>query len=52
MRTNQTEESIMEWIECKYCIYFDECENKEDREGCYCGEYWTEEDMIWNRRED
>ena len=29
---------MMEWTECKNCIYFDECENKEDREGCYCGE--------------
>ena len=29
---------MMEWTECKYCIYFDECENKEDRDGCYCGE--------------
>ena len=29
---------MMEWTECKNCIYFDECENKEDRDGCYCGE--------------
>ena len=28
---------MMEWTECKNCIYFDECENKEDRDGCYCG---------------
>ena len=29
------------WTECKDCIYFDECDNKESRDGCYFGD--TEE---------
>ena len=27
----------MEWISCKECAYFEDCETKEDREGCYHG---------------
>ena len=26
------------WTDCKDCIYFDECENKESRDGCYFGD--------------
>ena len=28
----------MDWVVCKECIYFEDCENKEDRDGCYFGE--------------
>ena len=31
------------WTECKDCIYFDECDNKESRDGCYFGD--TEENI-------
>ncbi len=31
------------WTECKDCIYFDECDNKESRDGCYFGD--TEESI-------
>jgi hypothetical protein len=27
-----------EWVECKDCIYFEDCDAKEEREGCYFGE--------------
>ena len=27
-----------EFVLCSECIYYDECENKEDRDGCYFGE--------------
>lgn len=27
-----------EWVECYNCIYQDECENRESRDGCYLGE--------------
>lgn len=30
-----------DFIICSQCIYFEDCENKEDRDGCYFGE--TEE---------
>lgn len=30
------------WTNCKECIYFEECDEKEGRDGCYFGE--TEED--------
>ena len=26
------------FIICSQCIYFEECENKENRDGCYFGE--------------
>ena len=26
------------WVECKNCIYFEECANKENKDGCYFGE--------------
>ncbi len=28
----------MSWTECKNCIYWNDCENKESRDGCYLGE--------------
>lgn len=27
-----------EIVECRKCIYFDDCETKEDRDGCYFGD--------------
>ena len=27
-----------EFIMCSQCIYWEDCENKEDRDGCYFGE--------------
>lgn len=27
----------MDWVDCKECIYFCDCSNKEDRNGCYFG---------------
>lgn len=27
-----------EWTRCKDCIYFDDCLNKENRDGCYFGD--------------
>jgi hypothetical protein len=32
------------WVSCEECIYFDDCSNKEDRDGCYFGE--TEQDVT------
>ena len=29
---------IPNWVECGKCIYWEDCENKEDRDGCYLGE--------------
>ena len=26
------------WVECKNCIYFEECANKEIKDGCFFGE--------------
>lgn len=26
-----------EWVPCKECVSFDDCEFKEDRDGCYLG---------------
>lgn len=26
-----------EFVICSQCIYWEECENKEDRDGCYFG---------------
>lgn len=31
------------WICCKECDYFDDCIEKEDRDGCYFGESLNEE---------
>lgn len=28
----------MNWVNCNECIYFDDCETKEDRDGCYFGD--------------
>ena len=28
----------MDWVPCTECISFDECENKENCDGCYAGE--------------
>lgn len=28
----------MDWVSCSECIYFDECEDRESRDGCYCGD--------------
>ena len=35
----------MDWIECKECIFFEDCEEKENRffDGCYFGESLNEE---------
>lgn len=27
-----------DFIYCNSCIYFEDCEDKESRDGCYCGE--------------
>jgi hypothetical protein len=27
-----------DWTACKDCIYFEDCEVKENRDGCYCGD--------------
>ncbi len=32
-----------EWTECKDCNYFEDCEAKEGRDGCYFGESENEE---------
>ena len=29
---------ITGWTQCVDCIYYEDCENKEDRDGCYLGE--------------
>lgn len=33
-----------EWIPCTDCIYFEDCEDKESRDGCYFGEPLEEDD--------
>jgi hypothetical protein len=32
------EEIAMEWVSCKECIYLEDCELTEDRDGCYAGD--------------
>lgn len=32
-----------EYILCTECIWWEDCDNKESREGCYCGERKVEE---------
>ena len=27
-----------DWVQCKDCIYRDDCEDREARDGCYLGE--------------
>ena len=27
-----------EWVRCTKCIYFEDCDTKEGRDGCYFGE--------------
>ena len=40
-----------DFIYCNSCIYFEDCEDKESRDGCYCGE--TDEDFQEdNKNED
>lgn len=34
-----------EWVECTKCIHFEDCDTKEDRDGCYLGE--TERTARW-----
>ena len=43
---------MMEWTECKNCIYFDDCENKENYDGCYCGEREESLEEMRGRRYD
>lgn len=31
------------WVECKECLYFEDCQAKENRDGCYTGEKYIEE---------
>lgn len=32
----------MQWISCQQCEFYEDCDCKEDRDGCYIGE--TKED--------
>lgn len=34
----------MDWTNCKECVSFEDCDNKEDRNGCYFGEQNNTED--------
>ena len=34
-----------EWVRCTKCIHFEDCDTKENREGCYLGE--TERTARW-----
>lgn len=34
-----------EWVQCKDCVHFEDCDTKEDRDGCYLGE--TERIARW-----
>ena len=34
-----------EFVECSQCSYWEECESKENRDGCYFGEKMEEENM-------
>jgi hypothetical protein len=34
-----------EWVRCTKCIYVEDCDTKEDRDGCYFGE--TERTARW-----
>ena len=34
-----------EWVRCTKCIYVEDCDTKEDRNGCYFGE--TERTARW-----
>lgn len=35
---NSIEEGCGSWTACVNCVYFEDCTNKEDRDGCYHGE--------------
>lgn len=28
---------LFDWVECKKCMLFEDCKNKEDRNGCHFG---------------
>ena len=34
-----------EFVVCSQCSYWEECENKENRDGCYFGEKMEEENV-------
>ena len=38
VETTEINTAFGEWIPCRNCTYFEDCEDKESREGCYCGE--------------
>lgn len=33
-----------EFVKCSQCVYHEDCENKESRDGCYCGEKEEEDE--------
>lgn len=35
-----------EWVECKNCANFEDCDTKENRDGCYCGEEQDDNENI------
>lgn len=42
-----------EWVECKNCIYFEDCDTKEDKDGCFFGEFDnTNEEYIKKCKEN
>lgn len=39
-----------DWVRCQYCIYREDCEDREARDGCYNGE--PESDEYLNGRKE
>ena len=37
----------MDWINCKECVYFDDCEETENRDGCYFGDAVEDEEVQY-----
>ena len=35
-----------EYVACKECVFWEDCENKESRDGCYCGEKETDGNEV------
>ena len=35
-----------EWVECKNCIYVEDCDTREDKDGCFLGATCKEDVML------
>lgn len=40
------------FISCLECIFFEDCQDKESRDGCYFGEKEEEDDELYRIKEE